>query len=108
MTIQQALNNIKNAIYGREVRSAIHDGIELCYDERLPGGLNPVSNLNDFSSGVALFTRTVANRPFASSILLIAGGNATNSFQIAYDASNNNPPYSRRKQNGTWGTWEKL
>ena len=108
MTIQQALANIKNAIYGRDVRSSIHDGIELCYNERLPGGLNPVTNLNDFTSGVAMFTRTVANRPFTSSLLLIAGGNTVNSFQIAYDVSNNNPPYSRRKQNGSWGNWERL
>lgn len=108
MTIQQALNNIKNAIYGRDVRSSIHDGIELCYNDRLPGGLNPVTNLNDFPSGVALFTRAVQNRPFTSHLMIIAGGNTMNAFQIAYDVSNNNPPYSRRKQNGSWGNWERL
>lgn len=108
MTIQQALANIKNAVYGRDVRSSIHDGIELCYNERLPGGLNPVTNLNDFNSGVALFTSNPANAPFTSSFLLIAGGNVADSFQIAYDTNNNNPPYSRKKQSGTWGNWERL
>lgn len=108
MTIQQVLNNIKSAVYGRDVRGSIHDGIELCYNERLAGGLNPVTNLNSFPSGIALFTGTVSNRPFSSSLLVIAGGNSTNSVQIAYDAANNNPPYIRRKQNGSWGTWGRL
>lgn len=108
MTIQQALNNIKNAIYGRDVRSSIHDGIKISYDERLPGGLNTVANLNDFNSGIALFTSNPVNAPFASSFLLIAGGNIADSFQIAYDANNNNPPYFRKKQSGTWGNWERL
>ena len=108
MTIQQILNNIKNAVYGKDVRSSIHDGIEQCYNDRLTGGVNPASDLNNFPSGVALFTTNVLNRPFESSFLLIAGGNALNSFQIAYDMNNNNPPYSRKKRNGTWGSWERL
>lgn len=108
MTIEQALSNIENAVYGRDVRGSIHDGIELCYNERLNGGLNPVRNLDDFPSGIALFTRSVTNRPFSSSFLLIAGGNSTNSFQIAYDASNNNPPKMRRKTGSNWGDWGRL
>ena len=28
MTIQEALNNIKNAVFGRDVRQSIHDGID--------------------------------------------------------------------------------
>lgn len=108
MTIQQALNNIKNAIYGRDVRTSIHDGIELCYNERLAGGLNPVTNLNDFTSGIALFTRNVTNRPFSGTFLLIAGGNSTNSYQIAYDSGNTNPPQHRKKQNNSWGNWEEF
>lgn len=31
--IQTYLNNILNAVYGRDVRSSIHDAIELCYDD---------------------------------------------------------------------------
>ncbi len=108
MTIQQALANIKNAVYGKDVRSSIHDGIKICYDERLTGGLNTVSNLDDFNSGIALFTSRPTNAPFKSTFLLIAGGDRVRSFQIAYDANNTNPPYFRKKQNSTWGNWERL
>ena len=33
MTIQEALNNIKNAVIGRDVRQSIHDGIKGINDE---------------------------------------------------------------------------
>lgn len=33
MSITNELNQIKNAIYGKEVRGAIHDAIKECYDE---------------------------------------------------------------------------
>ena len=33
MSITNKLNQIKNAIYGKEVRGAIHDAIKECYDE---------------------------------------------------------------------------
>ena len=33
MSITNKLNQIKNAIYGKEVRSAIHDAIKECYDD---------------------------------------------------------------------------
>ena len=33
MTIQEALNNIKNAVFGRDVRQSIHDGIKGINDE---------------------------------------------------------------------------
>lgn len=35
--IQTYLNNILNAVYGRDVRSSIHDAIELCYDDASSG-----------------------------------------------------------------------
>lgn len=31
--IQSLLNDILNAVYGRDVRNAIHDAIEICYDD---------------------------------------------------------------------------
>ena len=64
MTIQQILSNIRNAVYGKDVRSSIHDGIDQCYKDRLPGGMNPVPDLNNFPSGLALFTSTALNKPF--------------------------------------------
>ena len=33
MSITNELNQIKNAIYGKEIRGAIHDAIKECYDE---------------------------------------------------------------------------
>lgn len=105
MTIQQILANIQNAVYGRDVRSSIHDGIELCYNERLPGGINPVQNVNEFMSGVALFTATAINLPSEAAYLIVAGGNSTNAVQVAYDVANNNPPQFRNRTNGSWGTW---
>ena len=38
MSIQQYLDKIKNAIYGREVRGAIHDAIKQTYDDAAEGG----------------------------------------------------------------------
>ena len=33
MSITNKLNQIKNAIYGKEIRGAIHDAIKECYDD---------------------------------------------------------------------------
>jgi len=38
MSIQQYLDKIKNAVYGREVRGAIHDAIKQTYDDASRGG----------------------------------------------------------------------
>lgn len=38
MSIQKYLDKIKNAIYGREVRGAIHDAIKQTYDDAAKGG----------------------------------------------------------------------
>lgn len=38
MSIQQYLDKIKNAVYGREVRRAIHDAIKQTYDDAAEGG----------------------------------------------------------------------
>ena len=44
--ISSYLNQIKSAIYGEEVRGAIHDAIELCYDDATSAVLyNVVQNL---------------------------------------------------------------
>lgn len=41
--IQEYLDLIKNAVYGREVRQAIHDGIETCYKEGKAGATDLVA-----------------------------------------------------------------
>lgn len=108
MTIQQALSNIMSAVYGKDVRESIHDGIELCYNERASGGYNPQTDANLFYSGVAYFSSTAANRPFNADFLLIAGGNATTCCQIAFAAANGQTPMTRRRSGGTWTTWTAL
>ena len=37
MDIVEALNKIKTAVYGRDVRQAIHDGISICYEDGKAG-----------------------------------------------------------------------
>ncbi len=49
--IQEYLNKIKNAVYGREVRQAIHDGIEQCYKDGRAGAVDLVAR-----AGIAEFT----------------------------------------------------
>ena len=41
--IQEYLDKIKNAVYGREVRQAIHDGIEECYKDGKAGAVDLVA-----------------------------------------------------------------
>ena len=41
--IQDYLNQIKNAIYGKDVRQAIHDGIEQCYKDGRAGAIDLVA-----------------------------------------------------------------
>ena len=41
--IETYLEQIKNAIYGREVRQAIHDGIETCYNEGKAGATDLIA-----------------------------------------------------------------
>lgn len=97
-----------SAVYGKDVRESIHDGIELCYNERASGGYNPQTDANLFYSGIAYFSSTAANRPFNADFLLIAGGNATTCCQIAFAAANGQTPMTRRRSGGTWTTWTAL
>lgn len=50
--IEEYLDKIKHAVYGREVRQAIHDGIETCYKEGKAGATdliarNRINTVND-------------------------------------------------------------
>lgn len=40
MNIREALEKILHAVYGREVRQAIHDGIKACYDDGRAGAID--------------------------------------------------------------------
>lgn len=41
--IEEYLNQIKNAIYGKDVRQAIHDGIHACYEDGKAGSIDLVA-----------------------------------------------------------------
>lgn len=41
--IEEYLNKIKNAVYGKEVRQAIHDGIHQCYEDGKAGAIDLVA-----------------------------------------------------------------
>lgn len=106
MTIDQILSNIRNAVYGIDMRQAIYEGVDKCYSERLSGGYNPVSDVDTYYSGIALFSSTTQHRPpFSGSFMLIAAGNSSYCCQIAYDYNNENSPMRRKKENGSWSTW---
>ena len=36
--IGDCLNNIKNAVFGKDVRNAIYNGIKQCYDDAIANG----------------------------------------------------------------------
>lgn len=68
--IQTYLNNIMNGIYGRDVRSSIHDAIELCY--------------SDVSSG-----KTIAEEAASSvNTAVTNANNATNAANLATTSAN--------------------
>ena len=100
MTIQQILTIIKNETYGEDVRQAIADGLQLCYDDKALGGYCPVDNLNNYYSGAAFCTSSTANGPFQSSFIVMCAGDSTNCFQVAINALDINDGYTRKKQNG--------
>ena len=108
MTIQQILANIKNKTYGEDVRQAIIDGLQLCYTDKALGGYCPVDNLNNYYSGAAFCTSSVANSPFQSSFIVMCAGNSTNCFQVAINATNVNDGYVRNKKNNSWSAWMRL
>lgn len=108
MTIQQILEKIQNERYGDTVRQAIIDGIQLCYSEKATGGYCPIEDLNTYYSGAAFCTSNIANSPFQSSFVIMSAGNSTQCFQVAINIADINDGYVRKKQNNSWGAWEKL
>ena len=108
MTIQQILTRIQNETYGEEVRQAIADGLQLCYDDKVLGGYCPVDDLNNYYSGAAFCTSSVANGPSQSSFIVMSAGDSEHCFQVAINILNINDGYTRKKQNNTWSQWIRL
>lgn len=86
--IQEYLDKIKNAVYGREVRQAIHDAIQTCYDEGSAGStdltarsdattaLNAANQASD--DVLALQTKTSSVFKIVSSVLSVRFNKVTN------------------------------
>lgn len=108
MTIQQILTKIQNETYGEEVRQAIADGLQLCYDDKVLGGYCPVDDLNNYYSGATFCTSSVANGPSQSSFIVMSAGDSDHCFQAAINILNINDGYTRKKQSGSWSSWMQL
>lgn len=79
--------------------------------------VNPVTELNDFVTGVGLFNDnngSVSHFPYDASTetswaLVVCGGDASNTeTQVAYDLYNFWPPRTRYKASGTWSAWTSM
>lgn len=71
-SIQDILQLIANAVYGREVRGAIHDGIEMCYDD--------VTESKTVAEAAAETANTAAS---AANTAAVAAENATAAANVA-------------------------
>ena len=70
---------------------------------------DPVADLNDFVTGIAIFTTSATNSPNASYWwLVVATGGSGTIVQTAYHLNNTIPPKVRYKSSGTWSAWADL
>lgn len=67
--------------------------------------INPVSDLNNFGTGIALFGDSTANLPSSTWYLVIAGGGNGTNVQVAYELWNHRLTYHRYCAGGTWSEW---
>ena len=108
MTLQEALTAIKSAIYGEDVRSAIIEGLQLCYTERTSGGYALIEDADEFQNGIALCTSSTEHRPYDAPFLLYSAGNDTVCCQVAVDPDGSRSNSIRKKENNTWGEWTNI
>ncbi len=69
------------------------------------GVVNPVTDLNDFVTGIGLFGQGVLNIPSDNWWLVISGGNIGTTTQFAINLWNEVPMKVRRCAAGTWEAW---
>ena len=72
------------------------------------GVINPVSNLNDFITGIGLFGGDCINIPSADWWFIVSGGTSGTVTQIAFKIWNNEVSKMRRCAAGTWEDWEDI
>ena len=66
---------------------------------------NPVANLNDFYTGIALFSDGVVNMPTSGWFLVISAGTSTIRMQIAWHL-NTGKKYFRNAIDGVMNAWQ--
>lgn len=69
---------------------------------------NPVADLNDFHTGIGLFSESIANIPESTWWLVISGGDASTQMQIASSFFNDKPVKERYCTGGVWGSWNNI
>lgn len=91
--IQNYLNSIINAIYGRDVRNAIHDAIETCYDDVSSGktiaeaaAANVNTAVDNATTAANAATAATANANEAATAANTAAENATEAASGASEA----------------------
>lgn len=67
--------------------------------------IDPVSDLNNFGTGIALFSDSTANLPSSTWYLVIAGGGNGTNVQVAYELYNHCQSYHRYCVGGAWSIW---
>ena len=81
------------------------------------GNLNPVTDLNDFLTGIGLFNdaggTTIDNFPYTSTetqwaMIVTAGNGIDTAVQVGYDLQGIIQPRSRHLVSGTWSGWSSL
>lgn len=88
--IQTYLNNIMNAIYGRDVRSSIHDAIELCYDDVSAGKTTAESSASAANSAATAANNAATaatDAKDAANSAATAANNAASAANSARDAT---------------------
>jgi len=78
-------------------------------DGSLTTNYNKVSDLDNFFSGICLFTGSIANSPTNSHWLVIAGSAGTGTvIQVAFDLLQNSGAKQRYRGGTTWNGWVDL
>lgn len=71
-TIKQYTQQIRTAVYGEEVREAIADGIEQCYDD-VSGGVDKATRAANQATAAATAATTAANNCYKMETSQISG-----------------------------------
>ena len=86
-TIQQNLEAIRTAIYGRDVRTAIHDSIEQCYDDSMTAANAATTAATEANNGASAATESAREATASASRATEAADGANTAAQVAAQAT---------------------